>query len=117
MIVPLESSISTSMVKWTNHQPGCWAFKTHGGMYGKSGIPDVIACIHGTFVAAEVKRPAPYGTPVSALQQQTLNAITGADGIAVVCRSLKEWQEDVQTVLHSAIHGQGCFDNELKEAA
>ena len=93
--IPLESSIVSAAVKWTNQQPRCWAFKTHGGMYGKAGIPDVIACIDGHFLAGEFKRPAPAGSTVTLIQQKTLNAIHEAGAAVGVFRSVDEWKEAV----------------------
>ncbi|MDR2046792.1 MAG: VRR-NUC domain-containing protein [Clostridiales bacterium] len=34
---------------------GCFSWKEHGGYMGTAGIPDIIACIGGRFVAFEVK--------------------------------------------------------------
>lgn len=90
--IPLESTIVAAAVKWTNQQPRCWAFKTHGGMYGKAGIPDVIACVSGQFVAGEFKRPAPAGTPVTAIQRKTLGELRAAGATVGVFRSVDDWQ-------------------------
>jgi len=90
--IPLESTIVSNAVKWTNQQPRCWAFKTHGGMYGKSGIPDIIACINGQFLAGEFKRPKPAGSPVTVLQMQTLDKLAKAGAATGVFRSQSEWQ-------------------------
>lgn len=90
--VPLESTIVGNAVKWTNMQPRCWAMKTHGGMYGKSGIPDVIACINGQFLAGEFKRPKPAGTAVTQLQMKTLNDLAKAGAATGIFRSQSEWQ-------------------------
>jgi coenzyme F420-reducing hydrogenase beta subunit len=93
--IPLESTIVAAAVKWTNQQPRCWAFKTHGGMYGKAGIPDVIACVDGFFLAGEFKRPAPAGTPVTAIQRKTLDAMHMAGAAVGVFRSVDEWKSAV----------------------
>lgn len=90
--IPLESTIVAAAVKWTNQQPRCWAFKTHGGMYGKAGIPDVIACVDGFFLAGEFKRPAPFGTAVTPIQQKTLDAMLQAGATVGVFRSVNDWQ-------------------------
>jgi len=52
---------------------------THG--YGRSGVPDIIACIHGNFLAIECK--AGTNTP-TALQERELERIRQNGGIAVV---------------------------------
>ena len=37
-------------------EQGCWVIKYWGGgQYTKSGIPDLLACVNGTFVAIELK--------------------------------------------------------------
>ena len=90
--IPLESTIVGNAVKWTNMQPRCWAFKTHGGMYGKSGIPDVIACINGLFLAGEFKRPKPAGSPVTMIQQKCLDDLNKAGAAVGVFRNQASWQ-------------------------
>lgn len=60
--------------------PNEWHFKHWGGGYAKAGIPDLIGCINGKFVAIEVK--ASDGK-LSPLQVRTLNKITCAGGYAV----------------------------------
>jgi Holliday junction resolvase len=52
---------------------------THG--YGRSGVPDIIACINGKFLAIETK--AGKGT-TTALQKRELDLIRKSGGIAMV---------------------------------
>jgi Holliday junction resolvase len=52
---------------------------THG--YGRSGVPDVVACVDGRFLAIECK--AGKGK-LSALQAREIQRIRHADGVAVV---------------------------------
>jgi Holliday junction resolvase len=52
---------------------------THG--YGRSGVPDIIACMHGQFVGIECK--AGKGT-TTALQERELKRIREAGGVALV---------------------------------
>lgn len=58
-----------------------WHDKRWGGGLARAGIPDLICCINGRFVAIEVK--ASNGIP-SPLQIRCLNNITCAGGYAVV---------------------------------
>ena len=58
-----------------------WSSKIWGGGYQKSGIPDIIACVNGIFVAVEVKSAT--GTP-SELQKINIERINGSGGIGVV---------------------------------
>ncbi len=65
-------------------------FKEHGGLYGTAGVPDIICCYKGRFIALEVK--APDGKP-TALQEATINRIREAGGVAEVVRSVEEVKE------------------------
>lgn len=61
---------------------GCWLLKYWGGAaYTKSGIPDILVCCKGWFVAVEVK--APNGRP-SDLQIYNLREIDRAGGYAIL---------------------------------
>jgi len=52
---------------------------THG--YGRSGVPDIIACTNGKFLAIETK--AGKGT-TTALQKRELDLIRKSGGVAMV---------------------------------
>ena len=56
---------------------------THG--YGRSGVPDIVACVDGVFLAIECK--AGKGKP-TALQVRELERIRIAGGVAVVVNEL-----------------------------
>lgn len=63
-------------------ESGAWGFKYWaGGGFTRAGIPDLIYCVNGYFVAVEVK--AAHGKP-SELQIHTINKIREAGGIAVI---------------------------------
>ena len=51
----LEKDIVQAILKYLKTVPECFAWKEHGGMYGTAGIPDIICCYHGLFIAFEVK--------------------------------------------------------------
>jgi Holliday junction resolvase len=51
------------------------------GGFGKSGVPDIIACYKGRFIAIECK--AGGNTP-TALQMREIERIRGAKGVALV---------------------------------
>lgn len=60
----------------------CWYLKYWaGGGFTKSGIPDLLICCNGYFIAAELK--ASKGTP-SVLQIRELTKIQNASGIGVL---------------------------------
>ena len=62
-------------------------WKEHGGMYGTSGIPDLIVCYKGRFIAFECKVGKNEAT---ILQSVTIKQIIAAGGYALVVRSVDE---------------------------
>jgi len=90
--IPLESTIVKKILTWLNKQPGVKAEKTHGGMYGKSGKPDITGCINGRRFELEVKRPG--GKPTQ-LQLKELREWKEAGAITAVVYSL----DDVKSIL------------------
>jgi Holliday junction resolvase len=62
---------------------GVYYFFPVSGGYGKSGVPDIVCCARGRFLAVECK--ANGGNP-TALQARELERINDAGGIAVVVR-------------------------------
>lgn len=83
----LEKEIVAAIMRYLKGLPRCFAWKTHGGMYGTAGIPDVIACVEGRFCAFEVKRP---GGKFSRLQEVALGKIKAAGGVAGMVTSVEE---------------------------
>lgn len=62
-------------------QEGAYYFfpATHG--FGRSGVPDIVACVNGLFLAVECK--AGKNKPTT-LQVREIERIRKADGVAVV---------------------------------
>ena len=65
----------------------CFFFKEHGGRFGTAGLPDLIVCYKGRFVALEVKTETGR---LTVLQAITLKRIEKAGGIAKAVRSVDE---------------------------
>jgi hypothetical protein len=59
---------------------GAWYFCPYMAGFGKSGVPDIIACIEGIFWGIEVKREGMEATP---RQQLRMEEIEKAGGLAV----------------------------------
>jgi hypothetical protein len=59
----------------------CYHFSPQTGGYGKSGIPDIIACYNGLFIAIECKSGK---NTTTALQKHNLDLIKKANGLAIV---------------------------------
>ena len=74
--------------------PGSFWFKVHGGPF-VGGIPDLVGCVRGRFIALEVKRP---GKRATILQLTTINLINSAGGVATVVTSV---DEAIQAVVRS----------------
>lgn len=60
---------------------GIWHFSPFQAGMGRAGIPDIIACYNGRFVAFECKA---NGNKPTALQQREIDAIRTAKGLAFV---------------------------------
>ena len=83
----LEKDITAAITRYLKTVPHCFFWKEHGGQYGTAGLPDIICCYRGRFVAFEVK--APSGRP-SKLQEITIAKIKAAKGEACIVRSVGE---------------------------
>lgn len=71
---------------------GAWHFLPVSNGMGRHGIPDVICCLQGRFVAVECKAPGKRGN-TSALQDRELAGITAAGGVAVVVDNVEQLKE------------------------
>ena len=75
-----EKNFENKIKKFLEEQ-GCWHVKYFANRMTKSGIPDILACINGYFVAIEVK--ASNGKP-SELQKYHRDKIREANGISII---------------------------------
>ena len=94
----LEKDITNKILKYLKTQDKCYCFKEHGGSYGSAGIPDIICCFHGRFVAFEVKTAKGRTTK---LQDINIRNIHKADGVALVVRSLDEVKDALKELIKS----------------
>ena len=75
-----EKLVKAKVVKVLEAEDVYYLFPaTHG--YGRSGVPDIVACVNGHFVGIECK--ANGGKP-TALQVRELERIRRRNGVAVV---------------------------------
>ena len=68
--------------------PDAWVY--HPRDFNRAGIPDMLLCWRGYFIAIELK--IPRGT-VSKIQAVTLAKILSADGLAQICWSMAELKD------------------------
>ncbi len=84
----LEQKIQKKILDSINAMPYCVAWKVV--VANERGVPDIIACIQGKFVAIEVKRPNEKPTK---LQEAQLSRVTAAKGLGV-------WGSDAKVVIN-----------------
>ena len=83
----------TSQIKNFLASKGCYCEKIFGGGYQASGIPDILVCYKGLFVAIEVKSPTHKGR-ASDIQKLKIKRIRECGGIAFITDNL----EDVEKI-------------------
>ena len=85
-----EKTIEKRIKEYLKTIDDLFYWKVFSGMYCTAGIPDIVICYKGQFIALEVK--APDGKP-TALQIETIKKIREAGGVAEVVRSVEEVRE------------------------
>lgn len=85
-----ENELIKDISKYLKTVENLFFWKEHGGMYGTAGIPDLIVCYRGRFIAFECK--VGKNTP-TILQAVTIQKIKIAGGYAAVVRSVEEVKE------------------------
>ena len=78
-----EEKLFEEKVKKHLRERGAWVLKTWSGGFQRSGIPDLLICYKGRFIAIELK--AEKGK-VSDLQRRELELIREAGGLGFVLR-------------------------------
>jgi len=91
----LEKDIIAAIMRYLKTVPNCFCWKQHGGQFGTAGLPDIICCINGQFVAFEVKTPA---GKLTKLQEITIQKINAAKGNAYKVTSLQEVREIIRNL-------------------
>lgn len=87
-----ETKLKNAVIKYLKTVSGLWYYKSSDRF--RSGIPDLIICFKGMFVAIELKVDA----PVEPLQKYTIAKIKEANGIATVCRSVVEVKSLIESL-------------------
>lgn len=67
------------------HYPGFY-FKVYGSVFQKVGIPDIVGCYKGKFIAIEVKAPGKENN-LTKIQETCINKIKLAGGLAFMSSS------------------------------
>lgn len=75
-----EGKVKDKVVAILKEHGAYYFFPATGG-YGRSGVPDIVCCFHGRFIAFECKAGK---NTVTALQNREILAIQDAGGMAFV---------------------------------
>lgn len=113
-----EGQVLLSIVKAVHTAyPESWIFKVHGDPYQMSGVPDLLICVRGLLVGAEVKFQRPgesadhargRATPGQRIQIARINS---AGGIAAVVLSPAETLALIERGLTRKPLGEGRKDD------
>lgn len=76
---------------------GAYYVKFHATGFSRSGVPDILVCIRGRFVAIEVKQEKGV---VSALQEAHQRQIIAAGGVAIIAWSFEGY---LQALKHAEL--------------
>lgn len=88
MIVGPEKLFENKVKAFLKQLPKCWYFKVMGSMFQRSGIPDIIGIVNGTFFALELK--AEDGKP-TALQVYNVQQLKYCGAYAKIIKP-SDWE-------------------------
>lgn len=89
----IEQNVQGAIMKYIKSIGGLPIKQNQIGIYGQAGVPDIIACIKGRFVAIEVKRPGQKPKPI---QVAFLEAINKKGGLAFWSDNLEKVEEELK---------------------
>lgn len=73
------------------------AINQHGSAFSSRGVPDILMCVRGIFIAVELKIAPNEPTD---LQENYIERIRNAKGLALVINEFDEFQALVNYALH-----------------
>lgn len=85
----VKLAIKRKLTAWKKDGIAIWWFWPQSGIYGKSGVPDLILCVEGQFLAFEVKA---HGNTPTEKQAVTLDDIGSAGGEATWVDNVEEFE-------------------------
>ena len=89
-----EAALQKKIQAYLKHRKA-WTVKQHGSGFTRGGIPDLLVCYRGYFIALEVKFGD--GKP-SSIQVYEMAGIRAAQGLALVVRSLDDVKDALDSV-------------------
>lgn len=97
MAMTPEAKVKAAIKKYLSTLADCWWFMPVSNGMGSMGIPDIIVCIRGMFLAIECKAPGKERS-TTALQERQIAGINGAGGYAIVASSVEQVQAAVMAL-------------------
>ena len=85
-----EQQIQKKIITYLENEHNAYIVKVIAA--SRAGVPDILCCINGMFVAIEVKTPETMKN-VSKLQQYNIDKIKATTGIAFVACSVEQVTE------------------------
>lgn len=87
-----EGKLVAKAKKWLTQEKGARCFKIQGqeDSFQEVGIPDVLVCWRGQFIALEFKQP---GENPSKVQAHVMRSIQNAGGTAECIRSMEDLRQ------------------------
>lgn len=89
-----EQDIQRKIIKWLESE-GAYVVKVVSAT--KAGVPDIICCYQGNFIAIEVKTPKTKNN-VSKLQRYNLDRVLLAQGLSLVAWELGQVQQFIRSL-------------------
>lgn len=86
-----ETLFQDKVLRYLKEVGGYWV-KIHVSSFTSKGVPDIVGCYKGKFIAFELKRPDGKGR-LSKLQEYNIELINLAGGYATSINSLEEMKE------------------------
>lgn len=106
-----ETKIVKKCLELLNKQYPGFYFKTHGGLYQRAGLPDIVGVYKGRFIGVEIKCPGKEDT-LTDLQQKTLDHISRAGGVALMATSPQQLNHSLKEELN---YGRHCKNRKNKK--
>lgn len=103
-----EKKVKQNVVKILTELDAYWFYPATGG-YGRNGVPDIIACIEGLFLAIECKAGS---GKVTALQERELRLVEEANGFAMIYREPGCTPEMLKSLLVHWLKSRGSAQKE-----
>jgi hypothetical protein len=93
---PETRIVASILTALHTHVGGYWV-KIHGSPFQRVGLPDIIGCVEGLFIALEVKQPGGDYEPIQRKEAQDIQV--KGKGVAACVHSPSEALDVVRTAL------------------